>query len=167
MTDNTLILKPIIQSTEILTQLHSGQLLKVCGRRGSGIIICHCYHAELAGPGAAVGGIFDIDCREIIPVGKVALVYPQTKEERQKAYMVRQQWMRLTLKAMETHVPVQRAKTLLSLLERYLDSASVSQLPDDLVAQLIGVLPKTVRMARQGANYIADRMPQKVGLVAG
>jgi hypothetical protein len=59
MTARSLVPRPITQPTEILNQLQSGQLLRVKGCSGNAIIICHRHHAELAGPGAAVGSSFD------------------------------------------------------------------------------------------------------------
>ena len=150
--DKALIPKPITKSTEILTHLHSGQLLRVYGRRGSALIICHAHHAELAGPGSAVGSIFDLDCRRVIPVGSPALVYPQTRDQRLKAFAIRQQWIFFTQKAMESYVPLQRARAILTLLERYFTPEIVNQIPDDVVSQLVGVLPKTLQMARQATK---------------
>jgi hypothetical protein len=149
MLDKALISKPITQPTEILTHLHSGQLLRVYGRRGSALVICHTHHAELAGPGAAVGSIFDLDCRRAIPLGNPALVYPKTREERQKAFAIRQQWVCFTQKAMNSYVPLQRSRAILFLLERYFSPEIVRQIPDDVISQLVGVFPKTVQMARQ------------------
>jgi len=139
---------PIIQPTQILAQLRSGQILCVKGGRGSALIICHRHYAELAGSGAAVGGSFDIDCGRIIPIGNVSLVYPESRAERQKAYVMRQQWIGFTQKAMESSVPLQRAKNLLFLLCKYFDPEMIKRLPDEVLAQMVGVLPKTMRMAR-------------------
>lgn len=150
--DKALIPKPITQSTEILTNLHSGQILRVYGRRGSALIICHTHHAELAGPGAAVGSLLDLDCRRVIPLGRPALVYPQTREERQKAFAIRQQWICFTQKAMESYVPLQRSRAILFMLERYFAPEIVNQIPDDIVSQLVGVLPKTIKMARRATK---------------
>jgi hypothetical protein len=121
----------------------------VSGQCGNAIIIYHRHHAELAGPGAAVGGVFDVDCCRIIPVGKVSLVYPASRSERQKAYTLRQQWTLFTLKAMESWVPLQRAQNLLMLLYKYFDPQVIDQLPDEVLAQLVGVLPKTIATIRR------------------
>ena len=149
MPPQSLIRKPIIQPTEILSQLKSGQLLRVHGPRGSALIICHRHHAELAGPGSAVGGSFDIHCRRVIPIGRISLVYPESRTERKQAYARREQWIRHTQKAMESFVPLQRARAILILLARYSGTQIVHQLPDEVIADLVGVLPKTIRMARR------------------
>jgi len=160
MTDQALVRRPIIQPTEILNQLHSGQLLRVNGCRGNALIICHRHHAELAGPGAAVGGPFDVDCSRVIPVGKISIVYPESPIERQKAYAQRQRWILFTQHAMESWVPLQRAKNLLILLDKYFDPQIIDQLPDEVLAQLVGVLPKTMSLVRQSIESQESSTPQ-------
>jgi hypothetical protein len=148
MNDKSLVCRPITQSTEILSQLHTGQLLKVNGHPGNALIICHPHHSELAGPGAAVGGIFDLKCIRVIAIGKVSIVYPETHRERHKAYIRRQQWMLFTQKAMKSWVPLQRSKRLLILLYQYFDPKLIDELPDEVLARLVGVLPKTMGTMR-------------------
>ncbi|HEY9650898.1 MAG TPA: hypothetical protein V6C95_09555 [Coleofasciculaceae cyanobacterium] len=149
MSEQALILRPIIQPTEIVAQLQSGQLLRVSGHRGNAIIICHRHHAELAGPGAAVGGVLDLDCGRVIPVGTIALVYPQSRRERQQAYLLRQRWTLFTQEAMKSWVPLQRAENLLIMLNKYFKPSVIDQLSDEVLAQLVGVLPTTIGMVRQ------------------
>lgn len=153
MTDQSLALRPLTQPKEIINQLRNGQLLKVSGIRGNGIIIFHRHHAEIAGPGAAVGGIFDIQCSRIMPLGKTSIVQPQSFNERQKAYKLRQQWIRFTQNAMESGVPLQRANQLLISLYRYFEPQIIDQLPSEVLAKLVGVLPKTMAMVRQSENH--------------
>jgi hypothetical protein len=149
MNNKSLVFRGITQPTEILSQLQTGQLLRVKGCRSSGLIICHRHHSELAGPGAAVGGVFDLKCSRVIPIGRVSIVYPETYPERRQAYVLRQRWMLFTQKAMESWVPLQRAKRLLLMLDQYFDPQLIDELPDEVLAQLIGVLPKTIGMMRQ------------------
>lgn len=149
MGDKTLVCRSIIQPTEILSQLQTGQLLRVRGLRGSALIICHPHHSELAGPGAAVGSVFDLKCSRVIPIGKVSIVYPETRIERQKAYVLRQQWILFTQKAMDSWVPLQRSKRLLIMLYQYFDTQLIDELPDEVLARLVGVLPNSITMARQ------------------
>ncbi len=160
MFNQALILKPIDQPTEILGSLQSGQLLRIKGERGSALIICHRHHAELAGPGAAVGSLFDLDCHRTIPIGKIALVYPESRPERLKAYRIRQEWLRFTQKGMESHVPLQRAQNILILLTKYFGGGTVIQLPDEIVAQLVGVLPKTIQIARRSIQLKLEDLQQ-------
>lgn len=136
------------QPAELLSQLNSGQLLVVDSRRRNGLIIYKRYHAEFAGPGAAVGGFFDVGTQRTIPVGDLALVAPEEYEERQKAYSIRRHWIRLTEQLTENPVPLQRAKMLIAQFEHYFDTDTVDALPDDALASLVGVLPSTIRAVR-------------------
>lgn len=149
MTDRALVRRPITQPTDIVDRLQTGQLLRVSARRGNAMIICHRHHAELAGPGAAVGGFLDLDCARVIPVGRISLVYPEFPRERQQAYELRQRWLGVTQCAMESWVPLKRARRLLIILHKYFDRQPIERLPDEVLAQLVGVLPKTMGMARQ------------------
>ena len=139
----------ILPPPQILSQLHSGQLLRIEGKDGTALLVCHRHHTEIAGPGAAVGGLLDLDCRRVIPIGKVALVGTQSHEERRKAFLLRQRWIQRTHKAASEPVPLKRATTILMMLERYCGVEATAQLPDDILGQLVGVLPKTMAMARQ------------------
>jgi hypothetical protein len=135
--------------SEILTQLNSGQLLVVDSHQRSGLILYKRFHTEFAGPGAAVGGFFDIDCQRTVPVGNLSLVYPETHEARQKAFWTRRHWIRLMEQLTEKSGPLQRAQMLLTQFEYYFDPETVAQIQDEALAGLVGVLPQTLRMVRQ------------------
>lgn len=135
---------------EILALLNSGKLLVVDSHRRNGLILVKQFHAEFAGPGAAVGGSFDLDCQQAIAVGNFCLVYPYSPEERQKAYGIRRHWVRLTEQITANPIPLQRAQIILTQFEQYFDSQTVAQLPDEALAGLVGVFPQTIRRARQG-----------------
>lgn len=150
--ENSNVCKAVIgypNTSEILNQLNSGQLLMVNSRRKNGLIIYKRYHAEFAGPGAAVGGFFDVECQRVIAVGDLSLVHPESYEDRQKAYLIRRQWIRLTQQFTDNAVPLQRAQMILNQFENYFDPATVAQLPDESFALLVGVLPQTIRMVRR------------------
>ncbi|WP_199336784.1 hypothetical protein [Oscillatoria sp. FACHB-1407] len=136
-------------SDEILKHLRSGRLLMVNSRRRNGLILYKQFHAEFAGPGAAVGGFFDEDCQQVIPVGNLSLLVPDSHEERQKAYLIRRQWIRLTQQFTDNSVPLQRAQMILNQFENYFDANTIASLPDESFAMLVGVLPQTIRMARR------------------
>lgn len=137
------------QEKEILAQMHSQQRLIVNSRRRNGLIIYKRYHAEFAGPGAAVGGDFDKDCQRTLPVGNLSLIYPETADERQRAYLIRRQWIRLTTQITNDPVPVQRAQRILTQFQQYFDAETVARVPDDAFALLVGVLPQTIRRVRE------------------
>jgi hypothetical protein len=137
---------------DILQYLAKGQLLVVNSRRRNGLILCKGYHAEFAGPGAAIGSFFDLDCTRVIPVGELSLVEPESQEERQKAYLIRRQWIRLTHQLTENTVALQRAQMILNHFENYFGAEIIQQIPDEAFALMVGVLPQTVNSLRNSED---------------
>ncbi|NJN89703.1 MAG: hypothetical protein HC878_04565 [Leptolyngbyaceae cyanobacterium SL_5_14] len=135
--------------SDILNQIKCGHLLMVNARRRNGLILCKAYHAEFAGPGAAVGSFFDVDCERVVPVGDLSLISPESHEERQKSYLIRRQWIRLTQQFTDKSQPLQRAQMILNQFENYFDQETIERIPDDAFALLVGVLPYSVRMVRR------------------
>lgn len=143
---------PVIEggeATEILAYLQSGQLWRINARRRNGLILYKGYHAEFAGPGAAVGGLFDLDCQFVIPVGNLSMAHPKTHKERQEAYLIRRQWIKLTQQFTDQSAPTQRAQMILTQFETYFDQETIARIPDEAFAMLVGVLPYSVRTARR------------------
>ncbi len=136
-------------SSDIIAELSIGKLLLVDSRRRNGLILIKRFHAEFAGPGAAVGGAFDVDSQQVIPVGDFCLVYPESPEARQKAFGIRRHWVRLTEQLTAKPEALERAQMLLTQFEHYFDVPTVAQIPDRALALLIGVFPHTIRQARQ------------------
>lgn len=134
---------------EILSLLRSGQLWMISSRRKNGLILYKSFHAEFAGPGAAVGGAFDQDCQRVVPVGDLSLIRPKSHKERQDAYLIRRQWIKLTQQFTDQSVPMQRAQMILTQFETYFDQQTIARIPDDAFASLVGVLPYSVRQARR------------------
>jgi hypothetical protein len=135
-------------ASDLLTQLNNSQLRMVDSRKRSGLILYKPFHAEFAGPGAAVGGFFDIDCQDILAVGDLSLIEPASQEERQKAYLIRRQWIRLTQQITDNPDPAERVRMILKQFDNYFEPETVEQLPDDVFALLVGVLPNTARVVR-------------------
>ncbi len=156
MADKVFLPQVATNSTQIVSQLKSGQLLALAPERLGGLIICKRHHAEFAGAGSAVGGLFDLTCVRVIPLGDAVLVHPESREARQQAYATRQKWIDLTQKAIQHAVPLWRAQAILTLFEQYFDAETAARVPDDVVALLAAVLPKTVEMARQSAQVSGE-----------
>ncbi|MCV3213686.1 hypothetical protein OGM63_09200 [Plectonema radiosum NIES-515] len=135
--------------SDILTQLHSGKVFIVNSRRRNGLILFKRYHAEFAGPGAAVGGDYDRDCQNLLPIGNLQLLTPDSYDERQKAYLIRRQWIRLIKQITENPLPIQRVQKILDQFEQYFPPETVEKLPDIAFALLVGVLPQTVGIVRR------------------
>ncbi len=136
------------QISKILAQLKAKELLVVNPRRKNGLIICKKYHAEFAGPGAVIGGQFDSDAIDVVPVGDISLIYPQTSEERKQAYKMRRQWVRLTKQIIDNPIPTERAQVIINQFEHWFDPETVAHLTDEVFALLVGVLPQTIRKVR-------------------
>ncbi|MEP0886748.1 MULTISPECIES: hypothetical protein [unclassified Leptolyngbya] len=149
-TEQTNVAPPDGSDPEALIQyLRQGNLLVVSKRRRNGLIIYKQFHAEFAGPGAAVGGLFDANCDRVIPVGDLSLMPPNSHEERQEAYLIRRQWIRLTQQFTDTSVALERARMILNQFETYFDAETVAKVTDEAFALLVGVLPNTIRNARR------------------
>lgn len=133
----------------LLERIQQGHLMIVDSRRRNGLILYKKYHAEFAGPGAAVGGCIDLDCEGVLPVGSLLLLEPSGHEERQKSYLIRRQWIRLTHQFTDNKVPSRRAQMILNQFETYFDRDTIAQIPDIAFAKLVGVLPHTIDLARQ------------------
>ena len=140
---------PRSEADELLAEVKRGHLMMVDSKRRNGLILYKKYHAEFAGPGAAIGGCFDLDCERVLPVGNLLLLEPSTHEERQKAYLIRRQWIRLTHQFTDNKVPLKRAQMILNQFETYFDRDTIAQIPDNVFAMLVGVLPHTVHIARR------------------
>jgi hypothetical protein len=120
----------------------------VSPRHRNGLILYKPYHAEFAGLGAAVGGLIDQDCQQVLPVGNLSLFSPESANDRQRAYLIRRQWVRLTLEITDNPIPSQRAQKILNQFEGFFEADIIAQLPDVALALLVGVLLQTVREAR-------------------
>ncbi|WP_414565091.1 MULTISPECIES: hypothetical protein [unclassified Anabaena] len=144
--------------SDILTLLHSGKVFVVNSRKRNGLILFKRYHAEFAGPGAAVGGNYDGDCEMVLPIGNLSLLTPESYEERQKAYLIRRQWIRLIKQITENPLPQQRVQKILDQFEQYFPLEMVAQMPDIVFALLVGVLPQTVGTVRRLGNTVDGRL---------
>lgn len=135
---------------DVVEKIDSGQLWVVNSRRRNGIIVMREFHAEFAGPGAAVGGDLDSGIVKIIPIGNLSLLEPDSHEEHQNAIKIRLQWIRLTQNFTDQASPDDRARMILEQFKTYFDQATVDLVPDEAFAMLVGVLPQTIHRVRAG-----------------
>jgi hypothetical protein len=82
-------------------------------------------------------------------VGNLSLISPESSVERQRAYLIRRQWVRLTIEITDNPVPLQRAQKIINQFEGFFEAELIAQLPDTALALLVGVLPQTIKLARQ------------------
>lgn len=138
------------QADNVVEKIDSGQLWVVNSRRRNGLIVVREFHAEFAGPGAAVGGSLDEDVVKVIPIGNLSLLEPDSHEAHQNAIKIRLQWIRLTQNFTDQPEPNDRARMILEQFKTYFDQATVDLVPDEAFAMLVGVLPQTIRRVRSG-----------------
>ncbi len=136
------------QIDEILQHLHEQKLLVINPRRKNGLILYKPYHAEFAGPGAAIGANFDHDVIDVFPVGTLSLIEPRTIQERINSYLIRRQWVKLAKQITDNTVAQQRAQVILNQFEHWFDLETANLLPDETFALLVGVLPQTMGKVR-------------------
>ncbi|MDJ1177207.1 hypothetical protein [Roseofilum capinflatum] len=137
-----------VSDLDPLSQLKSGKLLMVNKSRRNGLIVYKRYHAEFAGPGAAVGGNCDSDCHGFLPVGNLDLVSPENWEERRQAYLIRLQWIRFTHQFTDQTIPLNRAQKILQHFEAFFGAKTLSTIPDEALSLMVGVFPETIHEAR-------------------
>lgn len=138
------------KADDVVEKIDSGQLWVVNSRRRNGLIVVREFHAEFAGPGAAVGGSLDEDIVKVIPIGNLSLLEPDSHEEHQNAIKIRLQWIRLTQNFTDQPEPNDRARMILEQFKTYFDQSTVDLVPDEAFAMLVGVLPQTIRRVRSG-----------------
>lgn len=104
-----------------------------------------------------MGGDYDCDCQRALPIGNLSLLTPDSNEERQKAYLIRRQWIRLIKQITENPIPGQRVQKILDQFEQYFPPEIVALLPDVAFALLVGVLPQTVGLVRRLGSEMDSR----------
>lgn len=129
-------------------------LLIVNPKKKNGLILIKKYYAEFAGPGAIVGGFFDQDLVDVIPVGKLSLFIPKNTSEQQRGYLIRRQWVKLIKQITDNPIPRERAQVILNQFEHWFDNHTAQQLSDEVFALLVGVLPDTIKKARDLVNRL-------------
>ncbi len=127
---------------------HCNPILAVSELKKCGLILCKAYHADFAGPGAAVGSPVEQGYNVIIAIGEPDLVPVYTSEDRQKAYSRRIRWMRWLERITNYPDPAARVEKLLSGFEAFFSRQAVMEIPDEALALLVGVLPQTIRTIR-------------------
>lgn len=93
----------------------------------------------------------------MLPIGNLSLLSPESKEERQKAYLIRRQWIRLIKQITEKPIAQQRVQKILDQFEQYFAPEVVAKLPDEAFALLVGVLPQTVAVVRRLGSEAESR----------
>jgi len=136
-----------------LDMLKDGQLLSLAHDSPTGLILQKPYYAEYVGPGAAIGGMFDLQCVMLHPLGSVTLTIPETLDQRQNAFQTRMEDIEKMQAVCELDLPIERAIAILDLLSKKFSQAEVQLIANDVLAKLVGVLPSTIVAAWQQVAY--------------
>jgi len=139
------------QVSDIVIPFH--RLLAVGETKRGGLILCKPYYAEFAGPGAAIACPNTPAYSSIIAIGDPELVEVTNPNDRQRAYSRRIQWVRWLQKIVFHPDPVQRAEKLFLGFEEFFGGEVVSQISDEVLALLAGVLPQTISALRSHNRY--------------
>ncbi|MER3433091.1 MAG: hypothetical protein C4288_06590 [Leptolyngbya sp. ERB_1_1] len=123
-------------------------LFAISEHKKSALILCKQYHAEFAGPGAAVNCAAEPAYRAVIAIGSPELIPTTTVEERRRAYGRRIQWGRWLQKILEHPDSMVRAEKLLAGFEEFFGRQVVTGLPNEVLALLAGVFPGTIEQVR-------------------
>ena len=126
----------------------SNLLLAISEQKKSGLILCKEYHAEFAGPGAAVATSVEQPYRAVIAIGAPELLTIITPDARKRAYGRRIQWARWLQRIVDYPEPTMRAEKLLAGFEEFFGRHVVISLPTEVLALLAGVFPQTIDSVR-------------------
>jgi hypothetical protein len=115
-----------------------------------GLILQKPFYAEFVGPGAAVGGVFDIQCTSAYVLGNVQFLELTTYAERQQAFQKRIALIEKFQEAVLVEAsPLHRACLIVNQLYQWFGVDETKRIPNELLAQLVGVLPGTIAIAWQ------------------
>ncbi|MEM9247012.1 MAG: hypothetical protein AAGA67_14900 [Cyanobacteria bacterium P01_F01_bin.153] len=145
-------------SPSLIEQIRSGPCQIINSRKAGGIIILNRHSAEFAGPGAVVATPLDQHCENVIPLGDLALVSPKSIDDILTGYRIRLQWIKLVSKSTSLENTQLRAQKILEQFEQFFRKRDVQQVPDEVLAQLVGVLPQTIRSVRKKKQKIKKKL---------
>ena len=134
--------------------LQEKKILVINPKKKNGLILVKKYYSDFAGPGSIVGGCFDEDLQDVIPVGNISLLEVINHEQKHRAYLIRRQWVRLIKQITDNPIPHQRAQVILNQFEHWFDSQTATNLPDHIFASMVGVFPDTITKARDLVNRL-------------
>jgi hypothetical protein len=131
-------------------------LLMVGEQKKSGLILCKEFHAEFAGPGAALCIPAEQSYKAVIAIGSPNIMAATNSVDRSRAYGLRIQWSRWLYRIADQDNPIDRVEKLLAGLEGFFGRSVVMSLPSEVLALLAGVLPHTVEQVKD--NYHQGNM---------
>ncbi|NMG58941.1 hypothetical protein E1H12_10530 [Geitlerinema sp. P-1104] len=129
-----------------LSLLKSGQILALTEDSKGGLILQKGFYCDWIPPGSLVGGCYDIDCTRIHVSGKVRFYAPNSQQERSQALQKRMGSIADIQDILNEPSSFRRAFLILRHLSQWLSYREMRGIPHELLAQLVGVNPSTVRV---------------------
>ncbi|MGC9503568.1 hypothetical protein [Baaleninema sp.] len=129
-----------------LSLLRSGQILALTPDSKGGLILQKGFYADWIPPGALVGGYYDIDCSRVYVAGKIRFHAPESRQGRSKALQIRMGQISQLQEIIGDPSSFRRAYKILRHLSQWLSYRDMRQIPHELIAQLVGVNPSTVKL---------------------
>ncbi|MDC0835546.1 hypothetical protein AY599_12160 [Leptolyngbya valderiana BDU 20041] len=129
-----------------LSLLRSGQILALTPDSKGGLILQKGFYSDWIPPGALVGGYYDIDCTRVYVAGKIRFYAPETHQSRTKALQTRMGQISQLQTIISDPSSFRRAYKILRHLSKWLSYRDMRQIPHELIAQLVGVNPSTVKL---------------------
>jgi hypothetical protein len=149
-------------SLALLDLFKSGQWLALKPECRGGLIVQKSFYADFVGPGAAVGGSFDVNCTSVYVLGEVEFYAPTTYEERQYAFQKRVTYIEKLSAILSVRAPVHRACLTIRQLCLWVGVSQTRSIPLELIAQLGGLLPHSVALGwRQLSAKHSARVKQR------
>lgn len=161
-TSNTALVKFLNQQANStsrslpLSFFKSGQFFSLTTNSPGGIILQKPFYADFVGAGGVVGSNIDINCTSIYVIGSVEFCSPTTYSERQQAFQKRMAYSQTLQDIAQVEAPLRRAFLMLHQLSQWVGVEEAKEIPDELLAQLAGLLSKTARLARKNYSMTAD-----------
>jgi hypothetical protein len=132
-----------------LEMLKTGQLLCLEPEVRSALILRKGFYTDFVGPGAGVGGVFDLECTSVFALPYVKFTWPANFDERRQAFRQRLHYLEKLQEITLETLPATRAWLLLKQMMQWIGGEQTDRIPDELLAALAGVLPNTMAIARQ------------------
>ncbi|MEM8604287.1 MAG: hypothetical protein AAGF24_10680 [Cyanobacteria bacterium P01_H01_bin.121] len=145
-----------------ISLLQSGQLLVIAAYSRGGMIIQKQHFAEIAGPGCAIGGVFDLACTKVHLLGDVQVAAPNMKAERVEAFRMRLNYSRKQQALVTEPSSLKRSVLMLRQLIKWVGIEEVGKIPSDLVAQLAATVPSTIVTAQRYLQQCHLNQPHSV-----
>lgn len=132
-----------------LSFFKSGQFLSLTADGQGGIILHKPFYADFVGSGAVVGSSIDVNCTSVYVIGSVKFDAPTTYSERQQAFQQRMAFSQQLQDIVQVEAPLRRALLILNQLCQWVGAEEAKKIPNELIARLAGLLPRTVELARK------------------